>query len=225
MREREAGQILPLVALLMVAAGAGALLLGRLGGAAVQRARAQTAADAAALAGALDGREAAASVALDNGARLVRFEARGAQAFVRVEVGAAGATARARRGSSTRSPSSSGAAGMLPRWVGATAPARPGLAPALQLALARATALLGRPVPVTSGYRSPAEQARLYAHRAENPYPVAPPGTSAHERGLAIDVPPAFVPELLQVAGQVGLCHPYPVADPVHFELCADRGP
>jgi hypothetical protein len=49
---------------------------------------------------------------------------------------------------------------------------------------------------------------------------VARPGSSAHERGLAIDVPASFVPVLLTVAQDVGLCHPYPVADPVHFELC-----
>jgi uncharacterized protein YcbK (DUF882 family) len=94
------------------------------------------------------------------------------------------------------------------------------LAPALQVALGRAEALLGRPVPITSGYRSPADQARLWAQRALNPYPVARPGTSAHERGVAVDVPRSFVPVLLTVAGQAGLCHPYPVADPVHFELC-----
>lgn len=210
MREREAGQILPLVALLLVVAGGGALALGRLGGAAVSRARAQTAADAAALAGVLDGRDAAAALARDNGGRLVRFEARGGQAFVRVVVGPAVATAQASRD------------GGLARGRGraATAPARPGLVPGLQLALARAAQLLGRVVPITSGYRSAADQDRLWQHRADNPYPVARPGTSAHERGTAIDVPVRFVPELLRVAAQVGLCHPYPGTDPVHFELC-----
>lgn len=41
---------------------------------------------------------------------------------------------------------------------------------------------------VTSGRRSYAEQAALYARRASNPYPVAAPGTSMHETGQAIDV-------------------------------------
>lgn len=41
---------------------------------------------------------------------------------------------------------------------------------------------------VTSGYRSAADQARLYANRATNPNPVAPPGKSKHEQGLAADV-------------------------------------
>lgn len=41
---------------------------------------------------------------------------------------------------------------------------------------------------VTSAYRSPEKQAALYANRASNPYPVAPPGHSTHEKGLAADV-------------------------------------
>ncbi|MDP8992137.1 MAG: M15 family metallopeptidase, partial [Actinomycetota bacterium] len=81
--------------------------------------------------------------------------------------------------------------------------------------------LLGGAVPVTSGFRSRAEQVALYANRASNPYPVAVPGTSRHEMGQAVDVPLSFVPRLLSVAAQVGLCQPYPRTDPVHFELCA----
>jgi len=43
---------------------------------------------------------------------------------------------------------------------------------------------------VTSVRRTYAEQVKLYAKylRGENPYPVAKPGTSAHETGLAFDV-------------------------------------
>jgi uncharacterized protein YcbK (DUF882 family) len=90
----------------------------------------------------------------------------------------------------------------------------------MRAALARAEQLLGQPVPITSGYRSTAAQAALYANRAANPYPVAVPGTSMHERGLAVDVPADFVGRLLAVAPKAGLCHPYPVDDPIHFELC-----
>lgn len=39
-----------------------------------------------------------------------------------------------------------------------------------------------------SGYRSYASQAALYANRANNPNPVAKPGTSKHEQGLAVDL-------------------------------------
>ena len=84
----------------------------------------------------------------------------------------------------------------------------------------RAEALLGAPVPIVSGWRSPAQQQWLWDHRATNPYPVARPGTSMHERGLAIDVPRWFVADLRSVAGAAGLCFPLPESDPVHFELC-----
>ena len=40
---------------------------------------------------------------------------------------------------------------------------------------------------VTSGYRTPAQQATLYVNRAANPYPVNRPGDSAHQFGLAFD--------------------------------------
>lgn len=48
----------------------------------------------------------------------------------------------------------------------------------------------GLRVVVTSVVRTRAEQAKLYAAylRGENPYPVAPPGSSAHETGLAWDM-------------------------------------
>ena len=46
-----------------------------------------------------------------------------------------------------------------------------------------------RPSPViSSGFRSREKQEQLYANRGNNPYPVAKPGTSKHEHGLAIDV-------------------------------------
>ena len=71
------------------------LALGRVAVAAVNAARARTAADAAALAGAQWGEAAASASAADNGGRLVRFTQLGADVLVTVEVGAASATARA----------------------------------------------------------------------------------------------------------------------------------
>ena len=41
---------------------------------------------------------------------------------------------------------------------------------------------------VTSGLRTDAEQAELYANRANNPYPVAKPGSSIHRTGQGADV-------------------------------------
>src|SRR5690606_3681515 len=96
-----------------------------------------------------------------------------------------------------------------PPFPAATA-GRAGLQPALAGALAAAERLLGTPVPITSGYRSPAQQQALWDRRAANPYPVARPGTSPHERGVAVDVPLAFVPRLRSVAARVGLCQPLP---------------
>jgi hypothetical protein len=95
-----------------------------------------------------------------------------------------------------------------------------GLTPEMAAAVARAGALAGAPVPISSGWRSRAQQAALWAARHTNPYPVARPGTSRHELGLAIDVPRSFVATLRGVAAAAGLCQPLPVTDPVHFELC-----
>lgn len=199
----QAGQVLPFVALLLLLVGAASVMLARLGATAAVRARADAAADTAALAGVIDGRSAAEAVAAANGARIEAFERIGADVRVRVTVGPARATARARPVGSSGAGSGDG-----------------GLAPAMRAALDAAGRLLGRAVPVTSGYRAAAEQAALWARRALLPYPVAPPGHSMHERGLAVDVPLSFVPTLLGVAPHVGLCRPYPRTDPVHFELC-----
>lgn len=218
MESRERGSALPVLVLGVVLAGGLALQVGRLGGAAGSRARAQTAADAAALAGAADGEPAARALAEANEARLIGFEERGLDTRVVVELGAARATGRARR-QGGREGTGGGGGG----WGGGGGPGvvdPGGLAPAMQAALARAEQLLGQPVPVTSGYRSPEKQRALWLNRASNPFPVAAPGTSMHERGLAVDVPVNFVPRLLTVAARSGLCHPYPKADPIHFEVC-----
>lgn len=196
--------MLPLVALIMVLVGFAGLGLGRFGEAAVSRARARTAADAAALAGAAEGKDAARVMARANGASLVDYDEDDKTARVRVRLGRAEATAKAERRDFGAGP------------AGSTI----GLAPAMRAALSRAAGLLGAPVPITSGFRSRAQQAALFARRGSNPYPVAPPGSSMHERGLAIDVPISFVPRLKAIARQAGLCQPYPKADPVHFEVC-----
>jgi hypothetical protein len=205
---REGGQALLLALLLLVVVAGGGLALVALGGRADDVARARTAADAAALAGAVDGRAVAEQVASANGARVVAFEQHGGEAQVTVRLADVEATARARDD----------------RWVpqasGGGGASTTGLDPRLAAALARAEQLLGEPVPITSGWRSPADQQRLWDQRGSNPYPVAPPGTSKHEQGLAVDVPRAFVPRLRGVAAAAGLCFPLPTTDPVHFEIC-----
>ena len=94
----ERGSVLPLVALAMVMAGGGALLLGRLGEGAVSRASARAAADAAALAGAAEGEEVAREVAAANGATVVKYETMGKDTRVTVRLGSAEAVGRARQG-------------------------------------------------------------------------------------------------------------------------------
>ena len=201
------GSVSPLLAVLVLATGGLCVALGRLGGDAVDAARAQTAADAAALAGAAGGEEVGRGVAGANGGRVVTFVEDGQGVLVTVRIGRAVATARAV------------GTGADP---GIGAP-RGGLVPELVAALLRAGQALGTPVPISSGWRSSVQQQALWAGRGSNPYPVARPGTSAHERGLAVDVPRVFAERLAHVGPAVGLCRPLPRTDPVHFELCRPR--
>jgi len=70
---------------------------------------------------------------------------------------------------------------------------------------------------MSSGVRSTADQARLYADRGNNPNPVAPPGTSKHERGQAIDIG-GMSPVARALLPKYGLAQPVP-NDPPHVEL------
>lgn len=97
-RRDEAGQIMPLVLVLVALGAAMALLVAELGVIAVDRARARSAADAAALAAATergDARTVAREFAAANGARLESFEHVGGEVLVVVSIGRARATARA----------------------------------------------------------------------------------------------------------------------------------
>lgn len=72
---------------------------------------------------------------------------------------------------------------------------------------------------VTSVRRSRTEQIRLYRARRNNPYPVAPPGLSKHEYGLAWDM--VGPREQLHEAGRIwnlwgGSWSP---RDEIHFEV------
>jgi len=71
---------------------------------------------------------------------------------------------------------------------------------------------------VTSVRRSRSQQLALWRNRANNPYPVAPPGSSKHELGLAWDM--VGDRSRLEAAGALwkswgGKWWP---ADPIHFE-------
>lgn len=77
---------------------------------------------------------------------------------------------------------------------------------------------------ITSVRRSRTEQLRLWNNRAHNPYPVAPPGASKHELGLAWDM--VGPPEQLAQAGAIWNSwggHWSPV-DAIHFEYAGNIG-
>lgn len=96
-RRSSRGQATPLWAVVLVLAGLLLVPTGLLIRAVVDRAEARSAADAAALAGALEGEAAARSVAAENDARLVDYVAEGEFVEVTVVVGDRRATARAER--------------------------------------------------------------------------------------------------------------------------------
>jgi hypothetical protein len=78
----------------------------------------------------------------------------------------------------------------------------------------------GFEVRVTSGWRSRATQTKLYNDYLKGlaQYPAAPPGTSDHEKGLAIDVLSTDVQKLVDLLTSVGLVWQGP-ADPIHFSM------
>lgn len=94
---RDAGQIVPMMALVLFAVVIVAMVVIRLGLQVDRRARAQSAADAAAIAGATEGEDIAGSVTEANGATLESFVVRGSEVEVVVRLGDERATARARR--------------------------------------------------------------------------------------------------------------------------------
>jgi hypothetical protein len=207
-RSSERGQAVPLLLVVLLLATLAAVVVAEVGAATIERAEAQAAADAAALAGAVHGAEEARRTAEANGAELTAYRDLGTVVVVDV---------RHRRATATA------AADAPPLAAGAGD--RAGLAPIVLAALARADELLGAPVPVVSGRRSAAEQQALWDARASNPFPVAPPGTSLHERGLAVDVPLDVASRLVAAASGTGLCQPLPRTDPVHFEPCPPNNP
>lgn len=86
--------------------------------------------------------------------------------------------------------------------------------------LPRVAAAQGYQVRVTSGYRSRATQAKLYSDYVKglSLYPAAPPGTSDHEKGLALDILSTNVEALVRDLTSVGLGWQGP-DDPIHFYI------
>ena len=67
-------------------------------------------------------------------------------------------------------------------------PPFPTCKPQAKQALQQAINDRGIPMKVNSAYRTIAQQLLLYNDRSNNSNPVAPPGTSNHQTGLAIDI-------------------------------------
>jgi len=87
-------------------------------------------------------------------------------------------------------------------------PMRPDVAVAFDR-MAAAARRAGLALSVNSGFRSDAEQARLFA-KNPNPKWVAPPGTSLHRYGTELDLgPPAAHPWLAAHAREFGFIHRY----------------
>ena len=109
------GHAVPLVALVIVVGAAAALVLGLVAGVLVDRARAQTAADAAVLAAAAGSDADAAVLAAANGGTVESLVRVGTLVEVTVRVGRARATARADAVLVRRPP---GPSGMATPWPG-----------------------------------------------------------------------------------------------------------
>ena len=77
----------------------------------------------------------------------------------------------------------------------------------------------GEDLPIISGYRTTDEQKKLYMDRLKGMNPVAAPGTSRHESGMAIDLHPRVPDSLLT---QVGLHRPLGKSDIPHVQINPD---
>jgi hypothetical protein len=196
-RDDDRGQVVPLAAAMVALCGVALLALVPVAGALDDRARARTAADAAALAGAADGEQGARQVAAANGADLLEIEQDGDDVVVQVRVGQVEAYAKARATRRT-------AAGELAEGAAASLTTVRGITVHSSIAgqvgaLVSAAETDGVTLSGT-GYRSSGQQIALRrAHCGTTRYaiyeappsscspPTARPGTSMHERGLAID--------------------------------------
>lgn len=96
MRRPAGGQIVPLMAVVLLLSALVGIGLVQVAAASARRGAAQAAADAAALAGAADGRSAAEAMAVANGAELVAYEIRQDDVLVTVTRAGHRAVARAR---------------------------------------------------------------------------------------------------------------------------------
>lgn len=95
-----------------------------------------------------------------------------------------------------------------------------GLTSDLQKRLMAASEIYGKPLTVTSGFRSSAKQKELYEDykSGRSPFPAAPPGSSKHESGMAVDIAEYKDPAAVAALRSQGLMQTVR-GDPVHFEV------
>jgi hypothetical protein len=98
----------------------------------------------------------------------------------------------------------------------------PDLADRLEQAKAAYLKQYGKPMPITSGFRTKEEQQRLFDQRKNNPNLVAQPGTSLHETGNAVDIGTTVSEAFLN---QFGIHRPLGKKDPVHAVLMPSQAP
>ena len=203
-----------------------------LGGAAQTRARAQTAADAAALAavfesgpyGSANPEQRAREYAQHNGARLTDCDCVEGATEMEVEVALDGFSARAR---AVIEPDKLAPAPVSPLRSATTA----GLQPALKRAVDRLIAASNGRVYLVSGARSTDRQTELWIEALQkygDPEAadnwVARPGTSNHETGLAVDLS-GDLGLAVSLVDELGLPLWRPMSwEPWHFELTGMDG-
>jgi hypothetical protein len=194
------------------------------------RSRAQTAADSAALAAVAESfpygrglhKKAARSYAHANGAELLECLCQAGETAAQVRVEVEGVIAEAR---AVLDPKA-----IVPAPVSADASAMDHLHPSLDSAVRRLIQAAAGRLRVVSGYRSTARQTELWdqalarygSAEAADDW-VARPGTSMHERGLAVDL--AGDLDLAdELIGRLGLPLHRPLPnEPWHFELLGGR--
>jgi hypothetical protein len=101
-----------------------------------------------------------------------------------------------------------------------------GLNSDLQRRLMAAAEVYGKPLTINSGFRSPADQQRLWDESVKagrtgigpNGMPVGKPGSSLHEKGMAVDIAEYKDPAAVAALRSQGLMQTVR-GDPVHFEV------
>jgi hypothetical protein len=102
---------------------------------------------------------------------------------------------------------------------------------AVMLAASEYNSLTGNKLQINSAKRDPEDQVRLYQETVDagrpgigpTGMPVGRPGTSSHEKGLAVDIQNYSDPAAIKALNNQGLQQVVP-KDPVHFQLSGEKG-